>query len=770
MRKPYPHLARLCAAFFAAVLLAGCGAMQAYRDGNALLAEGKPAQGLARLAEAVKLSPKNAEYRIGLASQRAAATNGLLAAGEAARREGRLSEAEKAYRELQTFDPENAMARQGMESVVMARRHKLVLAEVDALVHKGGSADLTAALDKLRPVLAENPLQREALQLKARVDEARAKDRQAEGKLGPAFRKPISLEFREAPLKSVLEVVAKVSGLNFFYDKDIRPDLKVTVFAKQTTTEDALRVLLVTNQLEQKVLNQNTVLIYPSTQQKQKDYQTLAVRSFFLTNADAKTMANSIKTILKTRDLVVDERLGVIVMRDTPEAIQMAEKLVALHDLADPEVVLDVEIMEVKRSRLMELGIQWPGQLSLAPLQTATTPLTLSRLRGLNSDSIGATVGGFTANARAEDQNGNILANPRIRVRNKEKAKIQIGDRVPVITTTSLATGFVTESVSYVDVGLKLEAEPLIYLDDEVGIKVNLEVSNLVREIISKTGTLTYQIGTRGANTVLRLKDGETQVLAGLISDEDRSSGNKVPLLGQLPIAGRLFGTQKDDTQRSEILLSITPHVVRAVRRPDMLSAEFDSGTEANVGAPSLSLSEVEPAATADGKAPAENAAGAAPAAAPAAAAPAQPAAAGPVGLNFNWQGQPQVKVGEQFTVVLRTTSQHALRGMPLLLGFDPKVLQVAGVQEGDFFRQDKGQTSFNQRLDAAQGKIFAATVRQSQGGKDAGVNGMGTLVAVTFKALRAGDTRVQLLSASPEPAPASLAPLPVEHVLHVVP
>lgn len=125
--------------------------------------------------------------------------------------------------------------------------------------------------------------------------------------------------------------------------------------------------------------------------------------------------------------------------------------------------------------------------------------------------------------------------------------------------------------------------------------------------------------------------------------------------------------------------------------------------------------------------------------------------------------------MGEQFTVVLRTSSQHALRGMPLLLGFDPKVLQVAGVQEGDFFRQDKGQTSFNQRLDAAQGKIFAATVRQSQGGKDAGVNGMGTLVAVTFKALRAGDSRVQLLSASPEPAPASLAPLPVEHVLRIV-
>src|SRR5690606_34148616 len=123
-----------------------------------------------------------------------------------------------------------------------------------------------------------------------------------------------------------------------------------------------------------------------------------------------------------------------------------------------------------------------------------------------------------------------------------------------------------------------------IYLDSEVAIKVNLEVSNLVREITSPGGSLSYQIGTRGANTVLRLKDGETQVLAGLISDEDRSSANKVPGLGELPVAGRLFGSQKDDTQRSEILLSITPRVVRSIRRPDLLEAQFESGTEASAG------------------------------------------------------------------------------------------------------------------------------------------------------------------------------------------
>jgi general secretion pathway protein D len=607
-------------------------------------------------------------------------------------------------------------------------------------------------------------------------------------KLAAQYRQPISLEFREAPLRSVLEVVAKVSGLNFYYDKDIRPDLKATVFAKNTTTEDAIRLLLVTNQLEQKILNENSVLIYPSTPQKLKDYQTLAVRSFYLTNADVKAVSNSIKTIVKTKDMVVDERLGIIIVRDTPEAIRIAERIIALQDLGDSEVMLEVEIMEVKRSRLMELGIQWPGQLALSPLQIGNMPLTLDELRHLNSSSIQATLGSAVIKANKEDQSGNILANPRIRVRNKDKAKIQIGDRVPVITTTSTSTGFVSESVSYVDVGLKLEVEPNIYLDDEVAIKINLEVSNLVREIVSRSGTLAYQIGTRGASTVLRLKDGETQILAGLISDEDRSTANKLPLVGDLPIAGRLFGAQKDDTQRTEILLSITPHVVRTIGRPDMLDAEFESGTESSIGTPALRLSAGVAAPEAKDKdgniIPATGAASPAgpPAALPAAQpAPAAPGAAAPVttvapagasgSVSLAWQGPAQVKVGEQFSVQLRVNSQPALRSMPALLGYDPQVFQVVNVQEGDFFKQANGKTSFSQRVDAGQGKVFVALVRQSGSGNDAGINGSGSLATVTLKAVKAAPAaRLQMLSATPEPAPGVPVALPAEHLMRVVP
>jgi general secretion pathway protein D len=187
-------------------------------------------------------------------------------------------------------------------------------------------------------------------------------------------------------------------------------------------------------------------------------------------------------------------------------------------------------------------------------------------------------------NLRQQAGRTNVLANPRIRVKNKEKARIHIGDKVPVITTTAGATGFVSESVNYLDVGLKLEVEPLVHLEDDVGIKVGLEVSNISNEVKTGSGTVAYQVGTRNANTTLRLRDGETQVLAGLISDEDRRSAQKVPGLAQLPVLGRLFSSDNDTVNKTEVVLLITPRVLRNIERPGVRLEEFNSGTEMDVG------------------------------------------------------------------------------------------------------------------------------------------------------------------------------------------
>lgn len=781
-----------------AMLLGGCAGQRAFNEATILLAEGKTDEGFAKLGEAIKIEPSNMEYRIVLATSKSSLVNRLVSAGEIARREGRLSDAEKAYGQALVYEPATPMARQGLDALVAERRNRQAVIDAEALFKQGGAAAMAEAMTKLRAVLAESPNQKDALNLKSRINEVQAKQQRPEARLSAAYRKPITLEFRDAQLRSIFDLIAKLSGLNFFFDKDIRPDLKATILAKNTSIEDSVRLLLVTNQLEQKVLNDNSVLIYPNTAQKLKDYQALSVRTFFLSNADVKAVSNTIKTIVKTKDLVIDERLGLIIMRDTPEAIRMAERIVTLQDLSDPEVMLEVEILEVKRSRLTDLGVQWPGSLELSPLQATGTTLTLDALRRLNSTTVQAAIGSMVISANQQDQDVNTLANPRIRVRNKEKAKILIGDRVPIITATSTSTGFVAETVSYVDVGLKLDVEPAVYMDEEVGIKIGLEVSTLGAQTTSKSGSVTYQIGTRGANTVLRLKDGETQILAGLISDEDRSSANKVPGLGELPVAGRLFGGRSDNKQRSEILLSITPHVLRSIRRPDLLAAEFDAGTETSIGSDTLRLSMVDapfagkdgnvgavPVAAGPGVAAPGNAvvptgprdvaavvAAAAAAMAPVAAnampAPAA-AAAGSVGLS--WQVPTQVKVGEQFSAVLRLSSQNALRGMPLLVGFDPQALQVVSVTEGDFFKQGNARTTFSQRVDPAQGKIFIAAVRQSAAGTDAGVNGNGGLVTLTFKTLKPGAAaKILLLSASPEPSPNVLVSVPIEAQVRVLP
>jgi general secretion pathway protein D len=349
--------------------------------------------------------------------------------------------------------------------------------------------------------------------------------------------------------------------------------------------EAAVYYLLMTNQLERQVMDGNTILIYPNIAAKQKEYQEMTVKTFYLANAEAKTVANTLKTILKSRDVVVDEKLNLVILRDSPEAVKLASQLVALQDVPEAEVMLDVEVLEVQRNRLLDLGIDWPTSLAFAPLTSATgTAITVDQLRHLNGQTIGVTGVTGSVTASKTDGDSETLAAPRIRVRNKEKAKVVIGDKLPTITTTisSGVGGFASESVNYVDVGLKLDVEPTIYLNNEVGIRISLEVSNLVDTVTTKGGTTAYRIGTRSASTMLQLKDGENQVLAGLIKNEDRSSATKLPGIGDLPLLGRLFGSQQDTRNKTEVVLSITPHLIRNLQRPPASSSEFSAGTEAS--------------------------------------------------------------------------------------------------------------------------------------------------------------------------------------------
>jgi len=565
---------------FSAIVLAGCAAEFAYGDAQYLVANDQVEAGLAKYQEALKLDPNNAEYRAAYAQTRERTANVFLEQADRLLEAGQRGEAEQIYRRVLALDPRNDRARAGIGVLVRDQRHAEQLKEAAAELER---KNIESARAKLSSVLGENPHNEEARSMLNSI-EVKAEAPALESLLAEVYKKPISIEFKDAQLKQVFEAISHSSGLNILFDKDVKVDQKTSIFLKNSTIEAAIYYMLLTNQLEQQVMDANTLLIYPANSGKQKDYQQLVVKTFHLANAKAKAIAETLKTIMKIQNVVVDENLNMLIVRDSPEAIRLAEKLVAMQDVPEPEVMLEVEILEISRERLMELGISYPGSLTLTPLSAAGgTALTVADLRHVNQKTMGAAIDPIKLNARKVDTDADILANPRIRVLNHEKAKIMIGNRVPSITTSIVATGAISESVSYMDVGLKLEVEPTIYLDNDVAIRIALEVSNIIDTQKSASGTVTYTIGTRNANTMLRLKDGENQVLAGLINDEDRRSANKLPGLGDIPIAGRLFGSTLNDGTKSEIVLSITPHLIRNIKRPEASAAEFPSGTESSL-------------------------------------------------------------------------------------------------------------------------------------------------------------------------------------------
>ncbi len=727
-------MSRLIILSIALLALAGCAAQRAFDQGRELIDAGKIPEGLAKIDEAYKLDPLNRSYRERYFRLRDFAVQRYLALAEKARVSDLFDEAQAAYQQALVVDPANARATAGLESLRVERRHRALLADAEENFKKGNEP---AAYAKVKAVLSENSSNREAQLLLRRLEEKSFRAANAAPQLGASLKKPITLEFRDTPLRTVFEMISKNSGLNFLFDRDVRPDLRTTLFVRNTSIEDVIRFVLVTNQLERKVLNENTLLVYPNTPAKAKDYQELTMRSFYLANADVKQTANMVKTLVKTKDMYIDEKLNLLVIRDTPEAVRVAERLIANQDLAEPEVMLEVEVLEVGTSLLTQLGIRWPTQSSASVVGAGGAgTLTLPELRSRSASLVRLTVTDPLIIANLQEQVGktNLLANPRIRVKNREKAKIHIGDKVPVITSTTTATGVISESVSYLEVGLKLDVEPNVFLEDDVGIKVGLEVSNVVQQIRSSSGTVTYQIGTRNATTVLRLKDGETQVLAGLINDEDRRIADSVPGIGDLPIIGRLFSSHNNTTTKTEVVLLITPRILRNIARPELRFEEFPSGTESVIGAPPFVLQSLSPT---------ESGAPAAPTAPSSQgdAAPASPAAAAKPPVKVLLQAPAQLTLGQEFTIQLTVEAAAGLRNGTFDIAYDPSRLQFVRADPGKLLESNP-DAGFRANSPEGMGRLnlsFSGT---------ANIQGSGELARLSFKAMGAPGTPAMRLEA----------------------
>jgi len=740
-----------------ALVLAGCAQQRIRDETTSQLREGHFEAAIAGLQDGVSQYPESPTLRAGLTAARSEAIARLVAEASQHRALGQFDAAEKSIQRGLGLEPGNARLLALQRDLDLARRQRGRLEEVNTLVAAGKK---DKALRAVEAALRESPRQADLLAVQRRLELELRLDGGAAGQRSLAENRPISLDFRNAPLSTVLDAITRGSGINFILDRDVRQDSRVTVFLRNARVDDAIDLVTGASQLARRTMDPATVLIYPNTPEKLREHQEQVVRVFHLANAEAKSTAAFLKAMLRIKDPFVDERSNMISIRDTPEIVALAERLVALHDVGEAEVMLEVEILEIKTSRLTELGINFPNSLTLTPLAAAgQTGLTLGSVRGINEDRIGLSVAGLLINLRREVGDFNILANPRIRAKSREKAHILIGDRVPVITSTSNATGFVAESVNYLDVGLKLDVEPVVSPDDEVTIKLGLEVSTLAKEVRTTGGSLAYQIGTRNANTTLRLRDGETQLLAGLISNEDRSTSNRVPGLGDLPIAGRLFSSQKDDVQRTELVLAITPRILRSAARPDLAQAELWVGTELATKLRTSPWARVPEAGNDSGK-DAGTGKTAVPMAdaEPNAAPPAAAAMAGPA--RVSWKAPSEISVGDTFTVELQLASGVPLRGAPLEIAFSNKAFDVVEVSEGSFFKQDGGVTSFTHAVNPDTGRIGVALLRSDT----SGATGQAAILRLRLKAKTAGPATVSLSSFKPIPlgGNAPVADLPV--------
>lgn len=723
----------------ASLMMTGCAEWHIRDESKRLMTNGDYEQAVHSLEAGLRSYPDSVVLRGGLIQTRAEALTSILTNVATLRASGKTEDARRELLRAQALDPQNPRLAALLAELDTEKRQLAALSEAEAWVAKKQPA---RALSVIEQALKDNPRQPSllTLQRKLELDQRQIEVRTTQGALGEL--RPISLDFREASLRSVLDVVSRNSGINFILDKDIRQDVRITVLLRQARVEDALDLIVGTNQLAKKVIDAKTIVVYPNTLEKQREYQEQVVRVFYLASAEAKGAAAFLKSMLKIREPFVDERSNMLSLRESPENIQLAERLIALYDAGEPEVLLDVEVMEVGSTRLTNLGIKYPDTFSLTPLPASgASGLTLANIRDMGRDRVALGVSGLIFNFKREIGDFTTLANPKIRARNKEKAKILIGDKIPIVSTTSGQGGFVAESVSYIDVGIKLDVEPTVYADNDVAIRIALEVSALGTSQKTSTGNTVYQIGTRNASTLLRLRDGETQLLAGLISRDDRTAASRVPGVGDLPMVGRLFSSQQDNGSRTELVLAITPHILRNIRRPDANETEMWVGTEAM---PKLRPVGGLKATNADEATPGKPEASKASSSAADLAEPGK--LESPVPLLQWASATSTARPGETIDVRVVVKTDQPLRGLPLDLSFNKDVLQLQNVIEGDFFQQEGAVTSFSKTGDGLDGRIKVGVLRNQA----SGATGEGTVLTLRFKALAPGDADLRIQRAQP--------------------
>jgi general secretion pathway protein D len=724
-----------------------------YERGQTAEAKDDPITAYENYYQAYQKEPKNLRYKTAFERMRFLAASAHVTRGEKLSAQGDQTAALTEYLRALEIDPSNELARQDIQKT----RDKLATPKPnqETSIPENKAEELTEV---------GSPVQ-----------------------LKPISNEPLTLHMTEDS-KVVYSTVGKAAGINVLFDPEYTSK-RIQVDIANVSLLDALRIVGTVSGTFWHPVTANTIFVAMNTRAKRQELEEEAVQTFYLANTAQQNDLNDIQTAL--RNLLVNAKLygvpsqSAIVMRATPDELLLAQKLINDLDKSRPEVVVDVALLEVNRDKTRTIGVQLPGSFGVqlqasnansttntgstgsttGTTTTTTNGLTLNDLAHLNATNFAVTVGQATANFLLSDSDTKVLQNPSIRATDGQKADLKIGERIPVATgsyqtgaATAVVSSLVNTQFTYLDVGVEIEITPIVHYDRDVTLKIKIVSSQ--EEGSTNIGGITEPIiSQRTADQVVRLKEGEVNILGGFLQKQDLITIGGTPYLGELPILKYIFSSTQHEQQDDEIIFMLTPHVVRAADISPLNLQEVDTGTGTNVELRRVSA----PVTTQPGGAgtlppglqphpPIPPAA--APAASvtpnvipgPAAATPAVPAPVMSSSVTLQI-APPQVvpKVGSTFQVAVNLSGGQDVFSVPLQMHYDSSKLALINVDTGGYLGHDGQAIALVHRDDGVGNVVISA----SRPPGVAGVNGAGTVCVLTFQANVAGDAAMQIIRAS---------------------
>src|SRR5216117_3582393 len=732
----------------AIILLVVAISLSAAASANSLFKKGKDAEARQNYEQAYEyykqaydLKPKDLAYRAAYERLRFYAGASHVKRGQLLRDSGKLDEALAEFQKAVEVDPSSPIAQQEI------RRTQQM---IDAAKAPGPKAAAPAPSG-----------------LQQRVQEA-----QGPVELAAISNIPITLKLTE-DTKVIYETVGKLAGINVLFDTDYT-SRRVKIELNGVTLEQALQIIALESKTFWRPVTPNTIFVASDTPAKRKDVEQSVIKTFYLANLSQPTelqdVVNALRQILEISRIQPLPSQGALVVRGTPDQIALAEKLVGDLDKARSEVIVDVAVMQVSRDKARTLGINPPTSATVA-LQNninTTTPTTtggtttttgntgstsgsanqinLNRLGNLNATDFTVTINPATATALFNDSTTKIIQNPQIRAVDGQKASLKIGDRVPV-ATGSFQPGIggvginplVNTQFQYLDVGVNIDITPRVHAAREVTLKISMDISNVTGQ--SNIGGISQPIiGQRKIEHEIRLKEGEVNLLGGMLEDSTTKSLSGIPGLSQIPILRYPFGQTNTEHRENEIVFALIPHIVRSQDLSELNQRALQVGT-----ASAIELRRVSRPAPGDGGAPTQ------PTQTPPPAQPAPPpaqtpppsqgSAGGAASFMFDPANVTQ-PAGSTFAVNVLLTGAQNVYSVPLQVSYDPKVLQVVNVSNGGLLSQDGQSVALVHRDDDQSGALQITATRPPG---SAGISGQGAVVTLTFMAKASGQSTLTI-------------------------